>query len=111
MTALERVRKAEKLPGDYQEDRANCDPVIENLVKTASHLQDERVLGLRKVLYDGTGVSREYESRISRQRSNECWRGHIWGHRSQKWCRGGGGAAHVPHARLWAPHLSRTGNI
>ena len=52
-------------------------PVIENYVKTASFWRDERVSGLRRILYVGTGVLRELESRINCQRSNGCWREHI----------------------------------
>ena len=51
--------------------RGGC-PIIENFIKTAPYFRGEGVPGLRRILYDGTGVSREHESRISRQRSNGC---------------------------------------
>ena len=47
-------------------------PVIENFAKTVLLLQKEMVPGLGRILYEGTGMSREYESRVSGQRrSNE----------------------------------------
>ena len=55
----------------YFKRKGGC-PIIENSIKTAPHFLGERVPGLRRILYDGTGVSREHESRISRQRSNGC---------------------------------------